>query len=447
MQAKTRDMTVGTPIRLILAFSMPLMLGNILQQVYTITDAAIVGQFVSLDALAALGSADWPHYLVLGFIQGFMHGFSILIAQRFGQKDMPGLRKAIGNSAAMAAAIAVTMTAIATIGCAPMLRAMRVPAEIFDMAHSYLFILFCAIPVVTLYNLLSAILRSLGDSKTPLFAMLAASLVNIALDLLFILAFRWGVAGAAIATVIGQCVSCAYCFIVMVRSRALALRRSDFALDKPLVRDLLRLGGPVAAQNAVIAFGGIVLQRVINAFGVTVIAGFNATNKLYGLIELAAVSFGYAVSTYVGQNRGARLRDRIKRGVRDAAILSLGVSVAIGLAVVVFGRQILGLFIAAGEQNAAEAMAVAYRYLSAMGICLPILYMLHVYRSALQGLGDTFLPMLSGFAELAMRLGAALLLPIWFGLNGLYAAEVLAWFGAMVLLMWGYFFRIRTPSA
>ncbi len=446
MQAKTRDMTNGTPIRLILSFSLPLMLGNVLQQVYTITDAAIVGQFVSLDALAALGSADWPHYLVLGFIHGFMHGFSILIAQRFGQKDMPGLRKAIGNSAVIAAIIAAVMTAAATVGCAPMLRAMRVPSAIFSTAHTYLFTLFCAIPVVTLYNLLTAILRSLGDSRTPLFAMLAASLVNIALDLLFILAFHWGVFGAAIATVIGQCVSCGYCLVVMLRSRALSLRRADFRLDKSLVRELLALGGPVAAQNAVIAFGGIVLQRVVNAFGVAVIAGFNATNKLYGLIELAAVSFGYAVSTYVGQNKGARLRERILRGVRESALLSLGVSVAIGLAIVLFGRQILGLFIAAAEQNAAEAMGVAYTYLSVMGIFLPILYMLHVYRSALQGLGDTFIPMLSGFAELAMRIGSALLLPIWFGLKGLYAAEVLAWFGAMVLLMWGYFFRMRQAT-
>lgn len=276
--------------------------------------------------------------------------------------------------------------------------------------------------------------------------MLIASLINIVLDLLFVAVFGWGIAGAAIATIIAQLFSAIYCFAILKQIKLVQLAKSDFEHEAKLDLNLLKLGIPVVFQNIIIGVGGLVVQYVINGYGFLFVAGFTATNKLYGLLEMAAISYGYAIVTYVGQNLGAKQFDRIKSGVRVSLLISLATSIVISVAMFLFGKPILSLFLS-GEQHQIEAvLEIAFHYLSIMAAMLWVLYFLYVYRSALQGLGDTLLPMLSGFAEFLMRIGAALILPIFIGQNGIFFAEIAAWSGAALLLCISYYIRIRATE-
>ena len=323
------------------------------------------------------------------------------------------------------------------------LTGLHTPQNIIGMALLYLRIIFCGIPFTTAYNMFACELRAIGNSKAPLTAMLIASIINIVLDLLFVAVFGWGIAGAAIATIIAQLFSAIYCFVILKQIKLVQLAKSDFKHETKLDLNLLKLGIPVVFQNIIIGVGGLVVQYVINGYGFLFVAGFTATNKLYGLLEMAAISYGYAIVTYVGQNLGAKQFDRIKSGVRVSLLISLATSIVISIAMFLFGKPILSLFLS-GEQHQIEAvLEIAFHYLSIMAAMLWVLYFLYVYRSALQGLGDTLLPMLSGFAEFLMRIGAALILPIFIGQNGIFFAEIAAWSGAALLLCISYYIRIR----
>jgi len=440
---KTRNMTEGSPIRLILAIALPLMLGNVFQQLYTVVDTMVVGRGVGMDALAALGASDWFNWLFLGMVQGFAQGFAIPIAQAFGANDHDDLRKYVANAAVLSAATAAVITLAALVLLRPVLNWMGTPVEIQPTAISYLTVLFAGLPVVMAYNLLAGILRSLGDGKSPLYAMIVASAVNIGLDILFVMGFGWGVIGAAAATVIAQICSCAFCLLRLRGVAFLKLRRSDFALTPHRCARLMKLGAPVSMQNCIIAVGGMIVQSVVTPLGVTFIAGYTATNKLYGVLEIAAVSYGYAMSTYSGQNLGAKKIGRIRRGTRAGAIAGVITAAMIALFMFAFGRQIVSLFIDAGEANAAEAIDIAVEYLLLMSISLPVLYVLHIYRSSLQGMGNTVIPMVSGFAEFVMRTAAAMLLPGLIGYWGVFWGEILAWAGADLILVPGYFRVLR----
>lgn len=442
--ARTRDMTQGRPAWLIFSFALPLMLGSICQQLYTMVDTAIVGRFVGIEALAAVGACDWVIWLVLGVVSGLTQGFSILIAQRFGAGDLRGMRRAVASSALLSAGVALVLTPVCQVLARPTLLMMGTPENIFDQAEIYMRAYFAGTVVVLGYNLLASVLRAVGDGRTPLIAMLVASAVNVALDLLFVAGFHWGVGGAAAATVISQAFSMIYCLVRVCRLDALrGLKRSDFCWDGALAAQLSRLAAPLALQNAIIALGGMALQSVINAFGFIFVAGFTATNKLYGLIELAAISFGYAMATFAGQNLGAGQLKRIRQGVRSATWIALLTAAGVGGIALLCGRGILSLFIDMNAEQASEVLNIAMRYLTYMSVFLPALYMLHIYRSALQGMGDTLMPMVSGIVELFMRVGAALALTRIMGQDGLYYAEVSAWTGAAVLLVLAYFRRIR----
>ena len=442
MSERIKDMTQGKPGRLILSFALPLMVGNICQQLYTLVDTAIVGQFVGVEALASLGAADWLNWLVLGIVTGFTQGFGILMAQRFGAGDEKGLRKSIALSAALSVGIALVTTLVSQLACAPVLRALNTPANIIDNAILYLRIMFGGIVAITFYNLLASVLRALGDSKTPLYAMLVASVINIVLDLLFVVPFKWGV--AAIATVIAQVCAGLFCLRAVLRVKLLKMTREDTAYDRGTARELVRLGAPLAFQNAIISVGGLVVQYVINGFGFIMVAGFTATNKLYGILELAAISYGYAIATFTGQNLGAGKLDRIRTGMRSGIGMAIVTAAAIGVAMLLCGRYVLMIFVSGEPQVVDQVLNVAYRYLSIMSVMLPVLYLLHLYRSALQGMGDTVIPMISGIVELAMRIAAALALPLVMGESGIYYAEILAWLGAAVLLAAAYYRRMRT---
>ena len=440
---RATDMTVGKPARLIVAFALPMMLGNVCQQLYIIVDGAFVGRFAGIDALAAVGAADWLSWIFMGVITGFSQGFAIRIAQRFGAHDEKGLRRTAAMTVKLTFFIALGLLFVSQALIGPLLSLLRTPEDIFPKAEAYLRILMAGLPIIAAYNAQAAMLHAVGDSKTPLWAMLIASLCNMALDGVFVIWLRWGVAGAAGATLIAQCVSALYCFRVVRGLPMARFERGDFAWDKAAARRLIRLGTPTAAQNVVIGLGGLAVQRVINEFGSVFIAGFTATNKLYGLMEMAAVSLGGAVASYTGQNYGAGSLPRIKSGVRAAAGIALCTSLAIAALLFLTGRQVLSLFVDPGENMTVQVLDVAERYLRFMLAALWVLYLLYVFRSALQGLGDTVTPMLSGVAELVMRVGAALLLPRFLGQDGIYFAEPAAWLGAELLLMTVYYRKIR----
>ena len=442
----TKDMTQGTPWKLILLFSLPLMLGNLFQQLYTVVDTILVGQALGVSALAALGTVDWLYWMALSIVQGFTQGFGIMMAQRFGARDEEGLRKSVGNSFVLSCFLAVVLTAVMELLIGPLLTLLQVPEEIRYLSEDYLMVILGGLPVVMAYNLYANILRSLGDSRSPLIAMVIAALSNIGMDILFVFFLQWGVAGAAAASVLAQLLSAGYCIRKVRHLELLKLSRSDYQLDRKLAGRLWVLGIPMAFQNMVISVGGMIVQYVINGFGVVFIAGFTATNKLYGMLEVAATSYGYAMVTYAGQNLGAGQVGRIRRGVRSALLISIVTSLLISTVMLVFGRSILSLFIKETPENpsqAVQALEIAYHYLSIMSVCLPILYFLHVVRSGIQGMGNTVLPMVSGFAEFFMRTGAALLLPLAMGEEGIFYAEVLAWIGADVVLGISYLYTVK----
>lgn len=440
MQA-TKDMTEGRPTRLLIFFALPIMFGNLFQQLYTIVDTIIVGQGVGVDALAAVGAADWYGWLFLWMAGGMTQGFSILFAQYYGAKDEERLKKAMGNSIVLSLIAAVLLTAVGEAFLIPMLRLLNTPEHIFSGSTTYLRIILGGITVVLFYNFEAALLRALGDSKTPLIAMIIASCTNIVLDLLFVMVFKWGIAGAAAATVIAQGVSCLFCLGAIRKLAFLQIEKEDFRLDLSLVKKLLGLGVPTMFLNSVISIGGMVLQSVINQYGVIFVAGFTATNKIYGLLEAAATSYGFAITTYVAQNRGAGKYLRIRKGVRSGLIMTIFTCLAVSALMLLIGENLLSLFISGEPEVAGEVLAIAYRYLTMMSIFLLILYALHLYRSALQGLGDTVTPMFSGIAEFVMRVLAAILLPVFLGQEGVFWAEIMAWSGACAILVTAYYVR------
>lgn len=439
---RERDMTAGSPARLILLFALPMMAGNICQQLYTIVDAAFVGRAAGFQALAAVGSADWLNWLVMGVIWGYTQGFSILISQRYGAGEGDGVRRAVGQAVMLTAVISVLLLVFSESLTVPVLRLLKTPEDILPMAILYLRILFAGLPIMGAYNVQAGILRAVGDAKTPLMAMAVASAVNIALDALFVAVFRWGVAGAAAATLIAQAVSSVYCFRVIRKMDTVRVARADLRPDRGTAGALIRLGTPTALQNVVIGAGGTAIQRVLNGYGSVFIAGFTATNKLYGIMEMAAVSYGGALSAYAGQNYGAKKYRRIRRGVRSGVIMAVVTAAVIAVILYFAGRPVLSLFVSREEAQVQEVLDVAKGYLDAMLVGLPILYLLYVYRSSLQGMGDTVTPMLSGFMELLMRISAVLILPVYFGRTGVYFAELAAWTGAEILLMFTYYHKI-----
>ena len=436
-------MTEGRPLGLIVAFSLPLMLGNVFQQLYTVVDTMVVGQALGVGALAALGAADWLNWMVLGTIQGFTQGFSIKMSHEFGAGVYDKLRKTVANSILLAILSSVVLLLISQAAARPVLELLQTPDAIIGDSLTYLRIMFAGIPVVMAYNILAAILRALGDGKTPLYAMVVAALINVALDLIFVLVFHWGIAGAAGATVIAQVCSGIFCLVSILKLPVLAFSREDFRMEGRLCLYLMKLGLPMAFQNAIISVGGMIVQFVVNGFGVLFIAGFTATNKLYGILEVAATSYGYAMVTYTGQNLGAKKIERISKGMHAAILVAVVTSAVIAAAMLLFGKAILGLFVSGSPEEVAETLNIAYHYLAIMSVFLPVLYVLHVTRSCLQGMGNTLLPMLSGIAEFIMRTGTAMLLPLVFGAEGIFYAEILAWLGADVILVASYIVQMR----
>lgn len=449
MEANVKNMTSGAPGKLILLFALPLMLGNVFQQFYTMVDAMVVGQVVGVEALAAVGAADWLIWMIQGILTGGTQGFSILTAQNYGAGDGKALKKTVAMSYVLTAVTALVVLVISQAAVQPVLVFLNTPADVIDMSVTYVRIIFCGIPVIAAYNCLASILRALGNGRSPLIAMIVAAVINVGLDLLFVAVFGWGVAGAAIATVTAQAFSTLYCFLVLRKIEAVKIGREDFSRDGYLAGQLLKLGAPLEFQNIIISVGGLVIQYVVNGYGFLFVAGFTATNKLYGVLELAAISYGYAITTYVGQNLGAGNVPRIREGVRKGGFMAVLTALVIGVVMIAAGRPVLSLFISGEQEQVSQVMEIAYHYLFIMASFLIVLYLLYVYRSAIQGLGNTVIPLLSGAVEFLMRVGVALLLPRLVGQNGIFYAEICAWSGAALLLCVSYFRligRYRLPD-
>jgi len=437
--SNTLQMTQGKPLKLLVRFSLPLMLGNVFQQLYTVVDTAIVGKGVGMDALAALGCVDWLNWMMLGIAQGFTQGFSVRIAQKFGANDEEGLHRFMGQSALATAVLAVLCTGLGLLGLPLFLWLLQVPGELYPMAALYIRILFAGLPVVFFFNYCAAQLRAVGDSKTPLAAMTAAAITNIALDLVAVFWLRWGIAGAAIATVAAQCLSGTICAVKIFRTPQLRFAKTALIPRWEILNNLLRIGTPVALKNIAVAAGGMVVMAVVNTFGTTFIAGFTASNKLYGLLEIAALSYGYAINTYVGQNFGAGRIDRIRAGMKSATVLAVATSVGISLLMFLFGRPITMLFISGDDPvQAAQAGEIAYQYLCVMAAGLAVLYVLYLLLFALQGLGDTVRPMISGVVELGLRVSVATAVALTGFPKGVFGAEVAAWIGCTLYLWYHY---------
>ena len=440
--AKNLNMTQGNPLKLLIQFALPLMFGNMFQQLYTVVDTAIVGQGVGMEALAALGGVDWLNWMMVGIAQGFTQGFGVRISQKYGEEDIPGLRRFMGQSAILSAVLALMSVALGQLLLPAFLMFLRVPAELRGMANLYTRILFAGLPAVFFFNYCSAMLRAVGDSKTPLIAMAIAAMLNIGLDIVAVFGLGWGIAGAAAATLLSQCVSGTICLIKIFRTPFLRFGKDDLVIDRQALGNLIKIGTPSAAKNTIISIGGMTIMTVVNTFGTAFIAGFTSTNKLYGLLEICALSYGFAVTTYVGQNYGAGRFDRIRSGMKSAAVLAVATAVIIAMLMFVFGRPITMLFISTeNPADAVQAGNVAYRYLCIMSSWLPVLYILYLLFSALQGLGDTVRPMISGLVELGCRVSVAVTVAILGRESGIFLAEVFAWTGAVIYL--GYHFRKR----
>ena len=443
--SRTLNMTNGSPMKLLFSFALPLMLGNIFQQLYTIVDTAIVGRGVGMTALAALGTVDWLNWMMLGIAQGFTQGFCIRMSQKFGAQDLEGLKNTLGASVLLTAMVAVLGTLIAQLGLPVFLHWMQVPDYLKPSATLYSRIIMGGFAAVCFFNLCSSTLRAVGDSKTPLIAMVIAAVTNIILDIVAVFVLGWGIAGAAAATVFSQLLSGFLCAAKIAATSELRFEQRHLALSLQMAKDLMGIGIPAAVKNIIIAVGGMVVQTVVNSFdSVSFIAGFTATNKLYGLLEIAALSYGYAVTTFVGQNYGAGQIPRIRSGVRSANILALLSSVVICAAMLLFGRQITMLFISREDMALAlEAGETAYRYLVLMSVSLPVLYVLYVFMSALQGMGNTVAPMWSAAFELLIRLTVAFTVAQIGIREGIFWAEVGAWYGGAVTQALGYILQMR----
>lgn len=432
----TKDMTTGSPLKNIIRFCLPLMVGNLFQQFYNMADTIIVGQFVGKNALSAVGSVGPLNFMIIGTVIGLCTGFAIPIAQRFGAQDIQNLKKYVANIIYTSIVVGVIFTCVAVLFARPLLEVLNTPIELRDEAYSYIVVIFAGIGATMLYNLLASIVRALGDSKTPLYFLLFSSFLNIGLDLLLIIVFQMGVRGAAVATVISQFISGVLCFIYVKRSfPILHLTKETKALDFTFIKNLLKNGLPMALQFSITAIGSVMLQSCVNGLGADCIAAVTIGGKTQLMIVLPAETIGITMATYCGQNLGAKKFDRIEKGVHRGIALAFGYA-AIGFCVARFLGPYLSLLFIDGSET--EVIALAQQYINAGSYFYLILSLLFVLRNALQGLGYSFTAMLTGMFELVARgiMGFGFVNTI--GYAAACIANPIAWIAADLFLIPAY---------
>lgn len=436
------DMTKGSPLRLIVKFMVPLIIGNIFQQFYSMVDTIIVGRTVGVSALAAVGATGTISFLIIGFMQGITTGFTVLTSQRFGAQDEEGLRKSVGNAAVLSGIITVVMTAVSVVFMRPLLRLMRTPEDILEMSYVYIIIICAGMGFTVLYNLLSSILRAVGNSVVPLIFLIISAVLNIVLDLVLILQFQMGVAGAAVATIAAQGVSGILCFVyIMNKVPLLKLSKRHWQLDYYCVRNQLFIGIPMALQFSITAVGTIMVQVALNMLGSTVVAAYTAACKVEQLVTQPFLAIGMTMATYGGQNRGVNDLERIRKGVRIANLLSAIYAVFIFAVIVNTFHYVIRLFVP-GEEVAA-IMEYGKTYIVICGTCFIPLGMIFIFRNVLQGCGFSLMPMLGGVVELASRCVMASIAASMMSYVGVCLANASAWLTAGVFLWIAYLFTMK----
>ena len=432
-------MTEGKILRQVIPLAVPLLLTNMGQQLYMIVDGSIVGRGIGAKALASVGASDWCYWLILWSILSLTHGFSTFVSRFFGRHDYRQMNRVITNGAVLTLVIGGLLTVVGLLVSRPVLELLKTPGDIIDDAVVYLRTMLAGTLVVAAYNFTAAILRALGNGKAPLVAMAIAALVNIGLDLLFVLVFRWGVFGAAIASVLAQLLSFLYCLLKIRRVEIIRIAREDWKMDWRLSFQMLGFSIPIAVSFITIAVSGIVLQSTVNKLGSIYVAGFTAPNKLYGILEATSLALGQAFATFLSQNYGAGKFARVREGVRKGLLLALGTAVIVTGVVVPLIRQLLSCFIDVAEADGPAIMDVAWKYMFIMTVCIVLIYPMHIYRGALQSVGNSIWPMISGFAESLVRALMATLIVALVGTEAIFYAEPAAWILALFFVLVPYY--------
>jgi len=435
-KSSTKDMTTGSPMKLILGFAVPLLFGFLFQQFYSVVDTVIVGQFLGVKALAGVGSTGSLNFMIIGFCMGVCSGFAIPVAHKFGAKDYSGMRRFIANSVWLSGVFAVAMTAAVVLLCRNILTWMNTPADIFEYAYSYILIIFWGIPASYLYNLLSGIIRSMGDSKTPLMFLLLSSVLNIGLDLLCILAFHMGIAGAAVATVASQLISGILCLFYMKKKfDILEIAKEEWKVNFDIMRTLCGMGVPMGLQYSITAIGGIILQASVNSLGSVAVAAVTAASKVSMFFSCPFDAMGSTMATYGGQNVGAKKLDRLGKGLFSCSVLGIGYALAAFAVLFIFGDVFVGLFV---DEGGAEIMAGARQMLLTMSAFYIPLAFVNIIRFMIQGMGFSAFAVIAGVCEMAARGVAGLFFVPAFGFTGACFAGPLAWIFADAFLIPAY---------
>lgn len=431
-----KDMSTGKPLKLILSFCLPLLVGNIFQQLYNMVDSVIVGKFVGKTALAAVGATGSINFLVLGFATGICSGFGIPIAQSFGAKDYSRMRRYIRNAAYLCVIVTVILTVATVILTPTILRWMQTPEDIFQQSYEYIVIIFYGIFATVLYNMMASIFRALGDSKTPLYFLILSSLLNIVLDLVLIINFHMGVAGASIATVISQAISGIACYLYMHRRlKIVACEADEKKFDMKYGRQLLSMGLPMALQFSITAVGSVIIQTAVNSLGSDTVAAVTAASKISMIFTQPLETLGITMATFGGQNLGAGKIKRIFEGLKLSFVLSFGYSLVMAV-IVGLTANVLGLLFIDGNETAIlQQVGQFLKYNSFFYWVLGILFIL---RNLLQGLGYSFLAMFGGVFELVGRTAVAFGLVSIFKYGAICLANPIAWAMADILFIWGW---------
>lgn len=437
----TKDMTTGSSMKLILGFAVPLLMGMLFQQVYSLVDTIIVGRFLGVNALAAVGATGSINFLIIGFCLGLCNGFALPVAQRFGAKDYDGLRKYVGNSAVLSVIIGGTITVFTVVFCRNILQIMDTPADIIDLSYNYIVVIFAGIPATLLYNILSSHLRSLGDSVTPVAFLILSACLNIGLDLLFIVTFHWGVFGASFATVLSQLVSGVLCLVfIIIRFDILHLKRDDLRLDPAYVRNLLVMGLPMGFQYSITAIGSVILQSAVNSLGSIAVASMTAASKISMFVVCPFDALGSTMATYGGQNVGAGKLERLGKGLRSAVILGAIYSAVIFVVVYFFGENMIQIFLSPTEENAATVLVWAKEFLVINAAFYFPLALVNIVRFLIQGMGFSGFAVFAGVFEMVARTIVGLFLVPVFGFVAACFASPLAWIFADAFLIPAFFF-------
>lgn len=443
-RATTRDMTNGSPTKLIFGFFFPLLFGLLLQQVYNMVDTIVVGRFLGVSALAGVGSTGSLSFLVLGFCIGVSNGFAIPVAQKFGERDFQGFKRFVVNAILLSILFSLAVTALVCALCGQMLTWMHTPQDIMADAFGYIFVIFLGIPVVFLYNVLFSIIRSLGDSRTPVLYLLYCSLLNVGLDLLFILVFKMGVAGAAWATVTAQGIAMLLCVNYLRHCDVLVLTRADWHADGQCFKTLIGMGIPMGLQYSITAIGCIIMQASVNGLGSGYVASVAAGSKVNQLFCCPFDALGSTMVTYGGQNVGAGKLDRIGQGVKSCVWIGFSYA-AVAFGILFFlGGYLVQAFVDASE---AETISNAALYLKFNSSSYTLLVLVNVLRFLIQGLGFTKQAVFAGVFEMAARATVGMVLVPAFGYPAACLSDPAAWLAADIFLIPAYFWTLRSLRA